>query len=71
MKKSFESLRPAPHVVFAAKIWNGCTMYSVTNLERNGADFFGTKREANEWIKDHFTGDEKRIRMFDLKNAGR
>ncbi len=65
--KKYDYLRPAPHIVFAAKIWNGCTLYQI-----DGAPvYFGTKKAAAEYIKENFSGDAAAVRLYDLRNAGR
>jgi len=65
--KKYDYLRPAPHIVFAAKIWNGCTLYQV-----DGAPvYFGTKKDAAAYIRKNFSGDAQKIRLYDLRLAGR
>ena len=65
--KKYDYLRPAAHVVFAAKIWNGCTLYQVDGCPV----CFGTKKDAAAYIREHFSGDAAAIRLYDLRNAGR
>jgi hypothetical protein len=65
--KKYDYLRPAKHIVFAAKIWNGCTLYQI-----DGAPvYFGTKKAAAKFIRENFTGDAAAVRLYDLRNAGR
>ena len=67
MKRKYDYLRPAEHVVFAAKIWNGCTLYQI-----DGAPvYFGTKKDAAAYIRENFSGDAAAVRLYDLRNAGR
>jgi len=65
--KKYDYLRPAAHVVFAAKIWNGCTLYHVDGCPV----YFGTKKDAAAYIREHFAGDAAAVRLYDLRNAGR
>lgn len=69
--KPFESLRPKKGVVFVAKFWDGCRMYSVTSLDRDEANttYYGTKKEAEKFIRKNFSGLEKQIRLNDLACA--
>lgn len=69
MAKSFEALRPKPYIVFVAAIWNRCRMYMVCGQERNKEQYFHTKQEAAKYIRNNFAGDEKRIRLHDLKQC--
>ncbi len=65
--KKYDYLRPAENVVFAAKIWNGTTLYQI-----DGAPvFFGTKKDAAAYIRENFSGDAQKVRLYDLRNAGR
>ena len=42
-------------------------MYHVCGNDRVDSYDFHTKKEASKYIRDNFTGDEKRIRLYDLK----
>lgn len=65
-------VRPQKHLCYVARIFNGCKMYMVCGLNCNEYDttYFHTKKEAAKFIRENFTGDAKRIRLYDLKRAG-
>ena len=65
------ALRPKPYICFVARIFNGCRMYMVARHNINDSRYFHTKKEAASYIRENFTGDERRIRLYDLKWAGR
>lgn len=67
--QKFEQLRPRPYIVFVAKIYVGTTMYVVCGNNIFKERYFHTKKESARYIRDTFVGDEKRIRLYDLKNA--
>ena len=64
-------VRPKTNICYVAKIFNGCKMYMVCGLNCNEYDttYFHTKKEAASFIRENFTGDAKRIRLYDLKRA--
>lgn len=66
-RNDFNGLRRLPCIVFVAAIWVGCRMYHVCGNDRVDSYDFHTKKEASKYIRDNFTGDEKRIRLYDLK----
>ena len=68
-EKDFGGLRWMPCVVFVAKIWVGCKMYHVCGNDSVGSWDFHTKKEAEKYIRKNFTGNEKKIRLYDLKNC--
>jgi len=66
--KSFESLRPAPGIVFAVKFFDGANYsYQISGCPV----IFGTKKAAAAYIMEHFAGDARRIRLHDLIWCGR
>ena len=66
----FEKLR-VNNCVFVAKISNGCKLYSVTSIDcdESKTRYFHTKKETEKYIRGHFSGDEKKIRLNDLRCA--
>ena len=66
----FEKLRVS-NCCFVAKIFNGCKLYSVTSLDckEYNTTYFGTKKEAAKYISSNFYGNEKKIRLNDLRCA--
>ena len=67
----FEEVREAPNVCYAAKIFNGCKMYSVTSISCKETEtrYFHTKKEAETFIRKNFDGLQKQIRLNDLRCA--
>lgn len=68
---SFEKIRKNRNTRYVAKIFNGCKMFSVTSLdcEETKTRYFCTKKEAEKFIRKNFIGDERRIRLNDLRCA--
>lgn len=68
-RKNFGGLRSVPCCIFVGAIWVGCKMYHVCGNENVESWDFHTKKQAEKYIRDNFTGNEKRIRLYDLKNC--
>lgn len=68
-KKDFNGVRKCPYIVFVAAIWVGCRMYHVCGNDGVECWDFHTKKDAAAWIRDNFTGDERRVRLYDLKHC--
>jgi hypothetical protein len=68
-KKDFGGLRRLPCIIFVAAIWVGCRMYHVCGNENVESWDFHTKKEAEKFIREKFTGNEMKIRLYDLKNC--
>lgn len=67
--KPFEELRPRPYAVFVSGFYNGCKMYMVCGSMDVRTRYFHTKKECEKFIRSNYVGDEKRIRLYDLKRA--
>lgn len=67
--KDFGGVRPFPYIVFVAAIWVGCRMYRVCGNEGVEGWCFHTKKEAEQFIRNNFSGNEMRVRLYDLKNC--
>lgn len=68
-RKDFGGLRRMPCIVFVGAIWAGCKMYHVCGNDNVKSWDFSTKKDAERYIREKFSGDEKRIRLYDLKNC--
>lgn len=50
-------------------IWNGRRLYHVCG-HRDGEGWdFPTKRRAYDFVRKNFTGDERAVRLYDLKHC--
>lgn len=68
-RNDFGGLRRLPCIIFVGAIWVGCKMYHVCGNDDVESWDFHTKKEAEKFIREKFTGNEMKIRLYDLKNC--
>ena len=69
MERPDFNIRPMPCVVYAAAIWNGRRLYHVCGSKDGEGFDFPTKGRAMDFVRKNFTGDERAIRLYDLKHC--